>query len=195
MEEEIKPGYTRVTEILKPWNNFDGIPKDILEAKRQIGVKVHDAIRTYYDGFPVEPLQSDVGPYFDSFLEWQNATKGRTGRIAPETRFYDDSLMITGSPDAILRIPDRDNLVMVDWKTSASYTKKMGTTWSLQGTFYHHLLLYNEVPNVDTVFWFIQLDPHGKMPKVREFEYTTEGMTSCIAALHMHKLYNPREEK
>jgi len=193
MEEVIRPGYTRVTDILRPWNNLEGIPKDILERKRIIGVKVHDAIRTYYDGFPVDALQSDVGTYFDSFLEWQNDVKAIA--VKTEERYYDDVLKITGCVDALLRFPEEDQLVMLDWKTSASYTKKMGVTWALQGCFYHYLMMQNDIPNVSTKFIFLQLSPEGKYPKVREFEYTSEMMAACCSAVQMHNLYNPSKEE
>ena len=41
---DIREGYLRVSQILKPLSNFDGIEKDVLERKADIGTAVHKAI-------------------------------------------------------------------------------------------------------------------------------------------------------
>lgn len=189
-EEEIKEEYTRVTDILRPWNNFDKIPPEILENKKNIGTEVHDAIFLYNQAVPIMPLRSDVGGYFESFLLWIESSHARV--MQSEERLYDDYLKITGKFDGLVKFPDEDDKVMVDWKTSATYTKDIALSWALQGTFYHYLMRKNDFRNISNRFLFIQLDPHGKLPHVREFEFSTELMGVCNAALvcyrHYHKI-------
>jgi len=186
--EVIKPGYTRVTDILRPWSKFDGIPQEILDRKCAIGTEVHHAIHMHNEGF-VPDLSPEAQPYFDSYLEWESAS--RVHCVVNEMRYYDDAKQITGCIDALARFPNEEGLVMCDWKTTAYCTPDIGITWHLQGTFYHYLIEQNKVENVSNRFLFVQLKKDGKLPKVKEFEYTTEMMYKCDCALVMHRLYNP----
>lgn len=189
LPESIKPGYARISDILRPWINFEKIPPEVLEHKRIIGTQVHEAIYLYNECLPQMCFSSDAEGYFDSYLEWTSDSKAKI--IQSEQRLYDDQLKITGKYDSLVKFPDEDEYVMVDWKTSSSFTRETGITWHLQGTFYHYLLQYNDVPNISNRFLFIQLDPKGKRPKVREFEYTVEMIGNCMAALQVYRLYNP----
>jgi len=188
----IKEGYTRVTEILRPYSGFDNAPEFVKEKaahKAMIGSLVHDAIHMHYECIPFYPLEEECGGYYDSFQQWESHT-GAWAR-GMENRYYDDVLKITGQIDALMKFPDEDSLIMVDWKTSSSWNKKMETSWSLQGTFYHHLLIENNLSNISERFLFIQLDPNGKMPQIREFTYTAEEMGNCMAALQIYRRFNP----
>lgn len=191
MSHEIKDGYTRVTEILKPWNDFGGIPVEILENKRQIGVELHEAIDLHNSCIPCD-VREEVQPYFDSYLEWQSASGAKV--VANENRYYDDVLKITGQIDVLLKYPESNELVMCDWKTTHTLTPKGRVSWELQGTFYHYLMRQNDVPNIGSKFIFVQLNNKGKMPKTFEFEYTTDNMAICHSALVVYRKYNPLKE-
>ena len=128
--EEIKKGYTRVSEIVSVPGMFDMIPPDVLENKVRIGTNVHEAIHMDFLGF-VPDLAEDEKGYYDSYLEWKGMAKVTTAMS--EDRFYDDALMITGAIDGLLRFPYEDNLVAVDWKTSATCTKAWKPSVNLTG--------------------------------------------------------------
>jgi hypothetical protein len=189
MEEDIKPGYTRVTEMLSPWNNFDGIPAEILEAKRVLGTEVHELIRMFNECIPLVVVSGKKAPYFQSFLSWMLETKVSVRQN--EVRLYDDQLMITGQIDALVKFPEKDDLIILDWKTSASYNKKTGLSWALQGVFYHYLLTQNSTSNLSNTIMFVQLSSKGEMPKIREFEYSTELMRKGTAVLEAYRYFNP----
>ena len=191
-KEEIKPGYVRVTDILHPFSGFDDAPEYVKERAKEkavIGNEVHDAIHMYYECIPYGLLSDEAQPYFDSFLLWDSGNNPTPKML--EKRYYDDTLKITGQVDALMNFKGGDDLVMIDWKTSSSWNSKMETSWLLQGTFYHYLLEYNSIPNVGDIFLFIQLDPHGKLPRVREFTYRAEEMGNCMAALQIYRRFNP----
>lgn len=182
--EEIKKGYTRVSEIVSVPGMFDMIPPDVLENKVRIGTNVHEAIHMDFLGF-VPDLAEDEKGYYDSYLAWKEMTKASIAMS--EDRFYDDALMITGAIDGLLRFPYEDNLVAVDWKTSATCTKAIGDTWRAQGGFYHYLMEQNHVPNVSKRYLFVQLDSKGKLPKVKEFLFTQDIMNECLGLLNNYR--------
>ena len=195
-EEEIKEGYTRVSDILHKFSGFDDAPEFVkakADHKAEIGTEVHKAIRLYYLCVPYGPLSEEAQPYFDSFLSWDMVYHPKPKIL--EERYYDPTLMITGQIDALMSFEGSDPLVMLDWKTSSSWNKKMETSWLLQGTFYHYLMEYNEVPNVGNEFVFVQLSGEGKRPNIREFAYSVSDLADCMAGLQMYRRFYPIKEK
>jgi hypothetical protein len=191
VEDIIKDGYARVSDILRPWNDFSNVPEEILARKQRIGTDVHEAIYLHNECMPMiyTTLREDAGGYFVSFLEWSNLTGARV--VFSEVRLYDEVFKITGKYDALVRFPDEDCLVMVDWKTSSSYNKDMGNNWALQGGFYHYLMKQNDLPNISERFLFVQLDAKGGLPKVREFHFDTNLMSDCMAHIQCYRYHNP----
>jgi hypothetical protein len=188
--DEIKPGYTRVSDILKPWTNFDNIPPEILERKRKIGEEVHEAIHMFNCCIPVT-YEGEGISYFESALNWMQKFKVMIDVDHSETRLYDDELMITGKIDALVKFPHEDEMVMVDWKTSASANKKTKLLWQLQGTLYHYLLMKNDYPNLSDRFLFIQLDSDSGLPKIHEFTYSSDVMNVAASLIAAHRYFNP----
>jgi len=182
--DKIKEGYTRISDIVSVPGMFDMIPLEVLEKKVRIGTNVHEAIHMDFLGF-VPDLAEDEKGYYDSYLEWKSITN--TGISMSEDRFYDDNLMITGAIDGLLRFPYEDNLVAVDWKTSATCTKAISDTWRAQGGFYHYLLMQNNVHNVSQRYLFVQLHPKGKLPKVKEFLFTQDIWKECLDLLDKYR--------
>lgn len=192
MEDIIKPGYTRISEVLRPMHNFDHIPPEILENKRQIGEELHEAIYLYNECIPIASLREEVVPYFDSFLLWMKGTNAKI--ISNEKRLYDEGLKITGKYDSIVKMPYDDDLILVDWKTTASYNADVSEVWAMQGTFYHHLVAMHEVPMISNKILFVQLSPKGKAPRVREFQYSLDLMAKCRMALKYYRFYNKEQD-
>jgi hypothetical protein len=194
-KEVIKEGYTRVTEVLHPFSGFDNAPEFVKERaahKADVGTAVHEAIHMHYECVPIEPLDEEAQGYFASFLLWDKDVGPGIDRM--EERYYDPFLKITGQIDALMAIPGKENSVIIDWKTSSSWNKKMETSWILQGTFYHHLLEVNCIPKLGDDIWFVQLSPDGHYPKVRKFVYSPQDMADCMAALQIYRRFNPIKE-
>jgi len=186
--EEIKEGYTRVTEILKPWSDFSKIMEKVLENKRQIGCRLHNAIHMYNECLPMD-IDDSIRGYFESFLRWMKQTQATI--MFSEKRFYDNDWMITGCIDSVVRFPNEREAVSVDWKTVASLTKEGKISWGYQGAFYHYLMEKNGVPELGDRYLFLQLDKNGGLPLVREYEYSNKIMGECETLLKAYRLYNP----
>ena len=191
-EEEIKEGYTRVSQILSQWDKFSFIDPTVLERKRLIGINVHAGIDSHNKGIPAYMSDDEGGQYFKSFLLYQR--KERLAIINSEFRMYDDELMITGKIDGLLSYPgyDQDKHILVDWKTSSTRDDLM---WEMQANFYMYLLKMNGVDHVSDICRFVKLDKDGGLPKVYEYEYSPKIMESCFASVVTYHRVKPWLEK
>jgi len=187
--EDIKDGYTRVSAIISQWDKMSNIDPMVLERKTALGTNVHKAISDHYNGIPSVLTDEEGGKYFSSFLIWNEANKPVPVRI--EERLYDDDLMITGCLDAILKFPDSDEIILIDWKTSYNADK---LNWPLQASFYLSLLAKNGIHGL-TKARFIKLDKLGDMPKEFEFIQSEYLLQTCRAAYITYMYQLPWLEK
>lgn len=157
-EEFIKPGYTRVSEILRIFNDFSGIDPYILENAKHRGNRVHEAIDEYIKtAMIVTELEDQDKPYFESFMSWYESSPGIEKEIVHnEVRLYDDKRMITGKMDGILKRAGK--LILIDWKTSASAND---LSWPLQAALYVQLIRKNKLCDISDTVIFLQLDRYG----------------------------------
>jgi len=197
--DDIKPGYTRVTEILGQWNTdiqVDGetiakafagsrnaIDISVLSNKANIGTNVHRAIEGYLEGFEVKLEEKEQG-YFQSFLGWY--AKSKVNIVESEKRYYCDKLGITGCVDALVRFPDSDDLILVDYKTSAQENPKM---WPLQATFYHYLVSETGLKISDRLL-FLKLEKKGFPASVFEYKFTPKLLQICKCACTCYRYIN-----
>lgn len=154
MQNAIKPGYLRVTDILSPFSGLSKIDPLILQNAADRGTLVHEIIEGIEQGFPKEEIQDHVFGYIESYEKW---AVGKDFLLAPK-RFYENELMITGLVDSIYR--DGDGLVLVDYKTPARESK----TWAMQASAYSCMCKRNgyDISRIE----FVKLDKTGKAPKV-----------------------------
>lgn len=179
----MKDGYTRVSDILSQWNRFAHIPKHIVARKAELGTKVHEYIQMWAcDAFFAS--DDEVMGYLNSYIAWEKMVHPKMVRM--EERYYCDELMITGQCDAVVQFPYSDELVIIDYKTSASIDDKF---WRMQGAFYHYLVS-NSGLKISPRYLFLQLDKNGKMPKVREYEFSEKMWGYCMAALTSYRYLN-----
>jgi len=182
MDEVLKPGYIRVSEVLRIYNDFSMIPKEVFAHKTDVGSRVHDAIYLYNECIAqTQDLKPEEQGYFDSYLLWNKEFNVQTPYN--EKRLYDDYFMITGKIDGLVKFPYEGKLVLADWKTTFSYNKHTAKIWEAQGTMYHYLVTKNGHEDLADRFLFIQLDPDGKMPKIREYQFSPDIMAKCAEAI------------
>lgn len=193
--EDIPEGYARVSSILKPWGNWEYLPeksKDAAERKRRIGIRAHDAIHMYLQCIPVtfgaDDEERAAEQYFNSAIKWLRQI--RVEVLEDELRLNDHDLKISGGIDALVRIPDDPQLILVDWKAASTYNPKIALSWALQGTFYTDLLRKNEFKTGNRLL-FLQLDPDGDLPSVREYTYTKALHEDAMKLLDAYRVYNP----
>ncbi len=181
--EDIKHGYTRVSEILNQWDRFGHINKDVLENKAAIGTRVHEAIKNHHDGM-YTPLDAAASGYFDSYIKWEEENKPKL--IQSEVRYYCDNMMITGQIDALVKIEGEESPVLVDYKTSAQENAKI---WPLQAAFYHYLVSSSGL-DISNKLIFVKLDKKGNLPKICEYTYNKTLWDICVSAWKCYKYLN-----
>lgn len=180
MSEAIKPGYLRVSSIIGQWHQFDMVDPAVLLAKCHTGTRVHEAIA---GGVHHSELTPSEKHYYFSYIRW--STQVEFEIVEQELRMYCDKLKITGCCDAIMKMGNE--LCIVDFKTSASESPK---TWPLQGCFYRYLAVQNGYAGLSNRLLFLKLDPKGLLPKVYEYEYTSDLMNICMSALNCYRYMN-----
>jgi hypothetical protein len=179
----IKPGYTRVSEILAQWEDYVGVEKSVLERKAALGTQVHEAIMGFHEGIYL-PVSPEAQGYFESFKLWQQRSKPKLQAIG---RLYCEKLKITGEIDALCTFdpgqqPSQETFVL-DWKTTAMINE---SRWKLQGQFYHYLCKANGLP-IGERFMFIQLQKDGSYPKVKVYDTSKELLNVCMSAYVCYK--------
>lgn len=177
--EEIKEGYTRVSDIIKIGSDLSHIPAHILENKCRIGSNVHDTIAAMIESIYIDS-DEDAKGYIKSWELWNTHNNDHIEYIETEKRFYCDDLMITGCVDAIAEIGDYR--FILDYKTSAQPDLKK---WALQGCFYNYLAKKNGYETDDHVF-FLHLKKDGSYPKEIEVFCNEELWED---ALHFYEVF------
>lgn len=187
--ENIRDGYVRVSEILSQLRDRADININVLNAKAAVGTEVHNNIAEYkgdgipfFDEHPVyhamtgELLRWEkrgVG-YFKSFAEWDKTFKPEYKMM--ESRFYDDEFMITGQIDALVTLPEKKDLYLIDFKCSYKPDLEI---WNMQAHFYMYLLKQNGIEVGDNFIW-IQLKKDGKIPSTFSFVYDENMLQRCL---------------
>lgn len=104
-----------VTSILRPLSNFDGIPAQVLEAKRDLGQRVHYACQlSDEDDLEESSVEPDVEPYLEAWRRFLRETGALV--LHNEQRVYEPSLRYAGTLDNVIGFQGAKWLV--DKKTS-----------------------------------------------------------------------------
>lgn len=181
MTEKIKPGYLRVTECLSKYNSFDSIPPQVLQNACDRGTKVHAYAQLHAEGTYFPEPDGDIALYVSCFTDWFDAVVGEI--VGLEMRLYDDDLRLTGAVDAVIKFKGTDELVLVDYKTSASVSKG----WALQTAAYAHLLELNGIKVARRLC--LQLNKDGRAAKVKEYTNYEQDLKLYKAALQLHRFF------
>ena len=188
--EEIKEGYTRVSEIIAQWGGYEGVPKDILERKAQIGSYVHAAIEMHINIDCAFPMDPEADAYYQSYLKWREST--HLVSIESERRYYSDAMKITGQVDALAILQGSTDRVLIDWKTSYH---EMKCNWQLQGAFYWMLAFDNGVTNLSHDMMFVKLNKNGDLPDVYTYKFDMDLKQACMNALGTYRYREPFMKK
>ena len=182
---DIKNGYIRVTELLKAYQDWGDIPKEVLEAKAQIGTNVHEAIENHSVGLSIPNLTPREAKYFDSYLKW--AEHEEPMYLCNEERYYDEDLKVTGQIDCIVAFPGRHIGRILDFKTSA---KESPLHWPVQATWYYMLCKKNKKDVSDTTH-MLQLKDNGSPAKLYTYIATQEMQDLCMSLYDAYVYFNP----
>jgi len=172
-------GCRRVTDILGWFQDFENIPKFILEKKANIGTRVHESIENHLrNEFSV--ISDDIKGYMMSFIKWINETN--IAVALTERRYFNHEIKLTGQIDCLYQ---RDGkLTILDFKTSSKPNHKI---WKLQGAFYY-ILARQENPELNTEVTFLHLLPDGSMAS--EYYYdVSEVIATCYSILDVYQYF------
>jgi len=161
--KEIKDGYLRVTEVLKPFVSFDHINPVVLQKACERGTRVHRYAELYAKGEYFPEPEPELAGYVKSFTRWFDEMVEEV--LYLELRLYDDNLRITGQVDLIARLRGcSDSSVVIDYKTAANAS----LSWNLQLAAYKHLVIGYEglYPHRRIA---LQLFKDGSFPKIIEY--------------------------
>jgi len=169
--------YARVSDILRPFSDYSHIDPNVLQAKCDIGTKVHQAIADLIKGdFPC-PGQKGVG-YFESYERWNNIIRPKV--ICSEERYFNEEKMITGQIDALMLLPGDDVPVLVDFKTSANEAE----TWIMQAHLYGYLV-EKTGKAISPRYVFLKLNKYGLAPTVFQYRFCKNILRKCLNAIDM----------
>jgi len=167
MKEEIKPGYTRVTDVLFPLSGLGKIDPDILKNAARRGTEVHQIVECIIKRLGRFDSE-ETKPYIDSFEQWYCGKKF----VETSKRFYDDKYMVTGECDGIYE--DENGLTLVDFKTPRAES----ASWIVQGSAYSHM--GKQVGYKINRIEFVQLMWTGKAAKSYFYKENFEMFIECL---------------
>ncbi len=109
-----------VTQLLS-FQDFSGIPADILEYKCRLGTFVHRAIELYLQGrLNTGSLHPKIKAYFDSWLAWWEKNESHIKILGVEEIFYHSTFLYAGQID--LRCEFDGVETIIDWKCAALHS-------------------------------------------------------------------------
>ena len=158
--DNIKPGYTRVSDIAGAFAPYRDIPRDVLENAANRGKEVHQLIHERFLNIP--DTDNKWPKYMMSWERfWQPYRNSEV--LLQEKRLYYDSWMITGQIDMIAII--NGAVTLIDWKCTAATSPH----WKIQAGGYD-LLAQRAGFKIDN--WiFVRLDKGGGDPQVIQYDY------------------------
>lgn len=182
--DEIPKGYTRVTEILSVYKNFDQVPAHILYQACERGTKVHDLCELYALHMLIEKPCEEVKGYFYSFKNWFDTYV--TDIVMVEERLFDRDLFLTGKFDLLCKTKGSDKLVLVDYKTCALSDR----SWCLQMAAYSALLYKMHDIEVDRRIT-LRLRKDGSSPILDEYFNHQNDKKLFFNQLEIYRYFNP----
>ena len=112
-----------VTQVLAPLSSFDGVPAQVLEAKRDLGQRVHLACQLHdEDDLDEASVEPDVAPYLEAYRRFLADTDARV--VLNESRVYHPTYRYAGTLDRVFRIGE--DRWLVDLKTSFTTPRAAG---------------------------------------------------------------------
>lgn len=112
-----------VTQILQPLVDFSRVPPAVLEAKRDLGTRVHEACQfDDEDDLDEASVQDDVRPYLQAWRKFRLETGAEV--IACEQRVFDAMRLFAGTLDRVIKY--RGVKWVVDIKTALATPSTVG---------------------------------------------------------------------
>ena len=164
-----------VTEILKLYQDFSGIPAERLEIATRRGSRVHTVCLAIAGGRWAPPLPEEYQGYEQSFRLWLDMNIIRVYKVEPE--WMDEILGFIGHPDLIVQMKGDRKLTVVDLKTPTAQKR----IWRMQLAGYGRLAETNgyKIEKVGT----LRLKANGGFPIFDHFKDRAVALGAFVGAL------------
>lgn len=173
----------RVTEILKRFNDFSGIPADVLARAAARGTAVHEYLEAYASGLWA-PIPEGADGYCQSGMDWVDAHVTRV--ISTEREYLVDGWEFYGHVDLVCQ--SNMGWLVIDYKTPAAPAK----TWPMQLIAYHRLVSETSgIPPAEIVPAALMLNQNGGPAKLVRYDKNQNYIFSrFLFALELKKYFD-----
>lgn len=183
-EEEILPGYIRVTDILKPFNNFSFINSDVLNNAADRGTRVHDYCSKYANNIFIFDIDDDCKPYVDSFILWYDENVEEL--LESERRLYHKKFNFTGKFDLVVKLKNQESAAtLLDIKTPLRSSR----AWGLQLSAYS-LLIQENLSYKPENRLVLQVSNKGKKAQTINYMDHKKDEDLFLSALNLYNHFN-----
>jgi hypothetical protein len=180
--------YPRVTEVLRPFSNFQYVPKNILERAAIRGTSVHAICAALAKGafVPDGMIGEDLLGYVQSFQKWCEIQV--ESFLVVEKRYQCDDMQFTGQVDYVVLAKDQ-KLYLADIKTGSQPQK----TYPVQMAAYEYLVQKHKIQVEGAML--VYLSKLGDFPDIELFEDLSTERNVFWGALTCWNYFNKKQEK
>lgn len=181
-EDKIPEGYSRVTEILKPYVSFEGIPPEVLKKAADRGTRVHRYCELYNRNLLIERIDEDCKPYVESYIQWRDSMVEEVWHN--ELRVSCPKIRVSGKFDMIVTIKGDSTETLIDIKTPM----QTSCSWQIQTAAYRYLVRMSEGIELNRRAC-LMLDRNGNLPKLVEYTEHERDERMFLNAVELHYFF------
>lgn len=182
LDDEIPMGYSRVTDILSPFNDFSGIDPKVLANAADRGQRVHRYCELYAKSMLIEEPTNDCKPYVQSFVDWFEACVEKV--VYSEMRINCAKYKLSGKFDDVFILKGDKGACLIDKKTPQTASQ----SWQLQTAAYR-ILLKDEMDFIVQRRACLILDKFGGKARFHEHTNHESDERRFINALDLHRFF------
>ena len=158
--------YPRVSDIITKQRieALQAIPEIHLENAAKRGDLIHKLCSMYLNKLWIMEMDSESESYMNAFIEWSKNNIKHV--LMTDRRLYDDEKKFTGEFDLIAQIQGLSGPVLVDIKTSRTYSN----AWPIQLAAYKRLCDVNGIKVVSACNLHLKKNSNGEV-KVKLIPY------------------------
>lgn len=184
-DDTIPNGFTRVTEILKPYSKLDIIAPEVLANAARRGTRVHTYCEMHALNLFVDDYDEDCKNYVESFKSWYDlmVVKLHYNELRLNSAIY----RISGKFDMIVQLKGdpTDCFTLLDIKTPSIPTM----SWNLQTAAYRILIRDEMGITIDRRIC-LMLPKDGARERVIEFKNHEKEERLFLNALEIYRFFN-----
>jgi hypothetical protein len=181
--DTIPEGYLRVTDVLKPYSNFDHIDPKILAKAADRGSRAHRFCELYALNLLLCEPDDDCKNYLESFKEWFDTSV--TKLLMNEKRINSEKYRLSGKFDMLVILKGDTKATILDLKTPAQTVPE----WQLQTAAYRMLVQDELCVEVDRRV-ILKLPKEGGKAKTVEYTEHDKDEKRYLNALELYRFFH-----